>query len=60
MANLQPFRGGGGGGGGGVTTDKDVSIQIKNSVVSSKALVLVNFLHTFVHDCRFLSNFTLK
>ena len=49
-----------GGGGGGVTTDKDVSIQIKNSVVSSKALVLVNFLHTFVHDCRFLSNFTLK
>ena len=48
-------------GGGGVTTDKDdVSIQIKNSVVSSKALVLVNFLHTFVHDCRFLSNFTLK
>lgn len=36
-----------------VTTDeKDVFIQKQNSVVSSKALVLVNCLNTFVHDCR--------
>lgn len=39
--------------GEGVTTDeKDVFIQTQNSVVSSKALVLVNCLNTFVHECR--------
>ena len=38
--------------GAGVTTDeKDVFIQIQNYIVSSKALVLVNCLNTFVHDC---------
>ena len=35
----------------GVTTyERDVFVQIRNSVVRSKALVLVNFLSTFVHD----------
>ena len=33
------------------TDEKDVFIQIQNSIVSSKALVLVNCLNTFVHDC---------
>ena len=43
----------GGGGGRGVTTDeKGVYIQIQNIIVSTKALVLVNCLNTFVHDCR--------
>ena len=37
----------------GVTTDeKDVFIQKQNSVFSWKALVLVNCLNTFVHNCR--------
>ena len=41
----------GGGGGEGVTTDeKGVFIQIQNTMVSSKALVLVNCVNTFVHD----------
>ena len=41
-----------GGGGEGVTTDeKGVFIQIQNIMVSSKALVLVNCVKTFVHDC---------
>ena len=40
------------GGGEGVTTDeKGLIIQIQNTMVSSKALVLVNCLNTFVHDC---------
>ena len=40
-------------GGEGVTTDeKGVFIQIRNTMVSSKALVLVNCVNTFVHDCR--------
>ena len=43
--------GGGGGGGGGTTDEKGVFIQIQNIIVSSKALVLVNCLNTFVHDC---------
>lgn len=35
-----------------VTSDeKGVFIQIRNTIVSSKALVLVNCLITFVHDC---------
>ena len=34
------------------TDEKDVFIQIHCSVVSSKALILVNCLITFVHDCR--------
>ena len=39
-----------GGEGGEVTTDeKGVFIQIQNTIVSSKALVLVNCLNTFVH-----------
>ena len=43
---------GGGGGEDGVTTDvKGVFIQIQNTMVCSKALVLVNCLNTFVHDC---------
>ena len=39
--------------GEGVTMDeKGVFIQIQNTIVSSKALVLVNnCLNTFVHDC---------
>ena len=42
-----------GGGGEGVTTDeKGVFIQIQNTMVSSKALVLVNCVNTVVHDCR--------
>ena len=50
---LHCLAGGGGGGGRGVTTDeKGVFIQIQNTIVSSKALVLVNCLNTFVHDCR--------
>ena len=41
------------GGGRGLTTDeKGVFIQIQNTIVSSKALVLVNCLDTFVHDCK--------
>ena len=50
---LQHCWGGGGGGGGKrVTSDeKGVFIQIRNTIVSSKALVLVNCLITFVHDC---------
>ena len=44
-------------GGRGVTTDeKGVFIQIQNTIVSSKALVFVNCLNTFVHDCRSESN----
>ena len=44
-----------GGGGRGATTDEiGVYIQIQNIIVSSKALVLVNCLNTFVHDCRFI------
>ena len=38
------------------TDEKDVFIQIQNSIVSSKVLVLVNCLDTFVHDCRWESN----
>ena len=34
------------------TDEKDVFIQIQCSVVSSKALILVNCLNTFFHDCR--------
>ena len=34
------------------TDEKDVFIQIQSAIVSSKALVLVNCLNTFVHDCR--------
>ena len=34
---------------------KGVVIQIQNTMVLSKALVLVNCLNTFVHDCRFIS-----
>ena len=45
--------GGGGGGGEGTTDEKGVCIQIQNTIVSSKALVLVNCLNTFVHDCGF-------
>ena len=42
---------GGGGEGRGVTTDeKGVFIQIQNTFVSLKTLVLVNCLNTFVHD----------
>ena len=44
---------GGRGGGGGTTDKKGVFIQIQNTIVSSKALVLVNCLNTFVHDCSF-------
>ena len=33
------------------TDEKAVFIQIQNSVVSLKALVLTNCLNTFVHDC---------
>ena len=32
---------------------KCVFIQIESTIVSSKALVLVNCLNTFVHDCSF-------
>lgn len=40
-------------GGGGVTTDeKNVFIQIQSSIVCSEALVLLNCLNFFVHDCR--------
>ena len=53
---LQHFFGRGGegrGGARGLTTDeKGVFIQIQNTIVSSKALVLVNCLDTFVHDCK--------
>ena len=39
---------------GEVTTDeKGVLIQIQNTIVSSKALVLVNCLNTFVYGCSF-------
>ena len=34
------------------TDEKGVFIQIQNTIVSSKALVLVNCLNTFAHDCR--------
>ena len=33
------------------TDEKGVFIQIQNTIVSLKALVVVNFLNTFVHDC---------
>ena len=33
------------------TDEKGVIIQIQNIIVGSKALVLVNCLNTFVHDC---------
>ena len=33
------------------TDEKGVFIQKQNTIVSSKALVLVNCLNTFVHDC---------
>ena len=33
------------------TDEKGVLIQIQNTIVSSKALVSVNCLNTFVHDC---------
>ena len=37
----------------GLTADENgVVIQIQNTIVSSKALVLVNCFNTFVHDCR--------
>ena len=35
------------------TDEKGVIIQIQNTIVSSKALVLVNCLNTFTHDCSF-------
>ena len=38
---------------------KGVFIQIQNTIVSSKALVLVNCLNTFVHDCTELRFFKL-
>ena len=42
------------GGGEGVTTEENgVFIQIQNTMVSSKALVLVNCVNTFVHDGSF-------
>lgn len=48
---LQHCWGGGVGVGKRVTSDeKGVFIQIRNTIVSSKALVLVNCLITFVHD----------
>lgn len=35
-----------------VTKDeKDIFIQIQNSIISSKALVLVSCLNTFFRDC---------
>ena len=34
------------------TDEKGGFIQIQNTIVSAKALVLVNCLNTFVHDCR--------
>ena len=34
------------------TNEKGVFIQMQNTVVSSKTLVLVNCLNPFVHDCR--------
>ena len=33
--------------------EKGVFIQIKNTIVGSKALVLVNCLNSFVHYCWF-------
>ena len=43
-------------GGKGVTTEeKIVFIQIQNTIVSSKTLVLVNCLNTFVHDCSLIT-----
>ena len=33
--------------------EKDIFIQIQNSIISLKVLVLVNCLNTFVHDCNF-------
>ena len=35
------------------TAEKDVFIRIQNSIVCSKALVLLNCLNTFVHDGRY-------
>ena len=36
-----------------MTTDKiNVFIQAQNSIVCSKALVSLNCLNTFVHDCK--------
>ena len=35
------------------TDEKGVFIQIQNTIVSSKALVMVNCLNTLVHDCRY-------
>ena len=37
---------------GGDYDKKDVFIRIQNSIVCSKALVLLNCLNTSVHDCR--------
>ena len=42
-----------GGGGEGTTDEKDVFIQIQNSIVCSEALVLLNYLNTFVYDCSY-------
>lgn len=40
-------------GGGGVATDeKGFFIRIQNTIVSSKALVLLNCFNAFVHDYR--------
>ena len=45
----------------GVTTDeRDVFVQIQNSIASSKALVLVNFLSTFVHDHDLLVTYIME
>ena len=43
-----------GGGGGGLQIKKDVFIQIQNSIVSLKALALLNCLNTFVHDSGYI------
>ena len=34
------------------TDEKDVFIRMQYSIVISKALILVNCLNNFVHDCR--------
>ena len=42
------------------TDERDVFVQIRNSIVSSKALVLVNFLSTFVHDHDLLVTYIME
>ena len=38
------------------TDEKGVFVQVQNTIVSWKALVLVNCLNTFVHDCSLCEN----